>query len=245
MVLVAAAATFAAASVQSATGFGFALLLGPVLFAMLDPREALTALLLLGLVLNLLVLLEGDARDRVRWREISPLLVAALPGLALGLVVLLLLPKPGLQVAVGVAVLAAVALQARRRPVAPTGASLAPACAVGLASGALTTSTSVSGPPLVLWLRARGLDPVEFRASLAAAFLGLNLAGAAVLLVAGGAAAAAPGGVLLTLLAFVAAGHLAGRRAFRRLDRGTLSKAVLALAALAGAASVAAGLSGV
>jgi uncharacterized membrane protein YfcA len=43
--LLAAAAALVGASVQSATGFGFALALSPALFAVLDPAEAVTALL--------------------------------------------------------------------------------------------------------------------------------------------------------------------------------------------------------
>ena len=90
------AAVFAASAVQSATGFGFALLAGPVLFAVLDPGEALTALLTLGFVLNFLVLTDRAARDRVRWGELAPLLAAAVPGLAGGVLLLFVLPKAGL-----------------------------------------------------------------------------------------------------------------------------------------------------
>ena len=56
--ILAGVAAFAGAFVQSATGFGFALVLSPALFAALDPVEAVTTLLILGLALNLLVLFE-------------------------------------------------------------------------------------------------------------------------------------------------------------------------------------------
>jgi uncharacterized membrane protein YfcA len=190
------------------------------------------------------VLTDRGAWERVRWKEIAPLLAAAVPGLAGGLVLLAVLPKAGVQIAVGLAVLAAVALQARERevPARRQELDLGPACAVGLTSGALTTSTSVSGPPLVLWLRARGLGPAEFRSSLAAAFFALNITGAAALLATGGAGGTVPGALLLLLGVLVGAGHLAGRWAFTRLSARTLSTAVLALAALAGVASLIAGL---
>jgi uncharacterized membrane protein YfcA len=45
----AAAAALVGAAVQSATGFGFALILSPALLTALDPYEAVTALLALGL----------------------------------------------------------------------------------------------------------------------------------------------------------------------------------------------------
>jgi len=54
--VIAALVAFLGATVQSTTGFGFALILGPVLFAVLDRAGALTTLLALGAALNLLVL---------------------------------------------------------------------------------------------------------------------------------------------------------------------------------------------
>ncbi len=75
--VLAAAAAFTGASVQSATGFGFALVLSPALFAVMEPFEAVWALLVLGVVLNLLVLWQ---QGRVRWDALRPVLIASLPG---------------------------------------------------------------------------------------------------------------------------------------------------------------------
>jgi uncharacterized membrane protein YfcA len=231
----AAVAAFAGAAVQSATGFGFALVLSPALFAVMDPVEAVTALLALGLALNLLVLFEGGRPEHVDWRALAPMLAAALPGLAVGAVALTQLSKEALQVAVGVAVILAAGWQLWvPRP-------RLSAWAAGLASGALTTSISVSGPPLVLWLTARGVRPEEFRTSLAASFLVLNLAGGIVLVAVEGGGAF-DGGAVALLLALVVAGYALGAVAFRRLDRELFFNIVLALVVLTGLASVVAGL---
>ena len=252
--LLAAAATLAGAAVQSATGFGFALLASPALFAVLEPYEAVSALLVLGLALNVLVLADRGG-ERVRWRLLAPLLLAAIPGLALGVLALELLSKAALQVAVGVGVVAAALVQLRfsgarehegRDPSGPgalrrDGPEVAGAGLAGLASGALTTSISVSGPPIVLWLERRRTPPAEFRASLAASFLALNFAGGAVVLLAGGTGQAAEPSVLLPLLGLVVAGHLSGAVAFRRLDSRSFRLAVLALVLAAGLVSAVAG----
>jgi uncharacterized protein len=231
----AAVAAFAGAAVQSATGFGFALVLSPALFAVMDPVEAVTALLALGLALNLLVLFEGGRPEHVDWRALAPMLAAALPGLAVGAVALTQLSKEALQVAVGVAVILAAGWQLWvPRP-------RLSAWAAGLASGALTTSISVSGPPLVLWLTARGVRPEEFRTSLAASFLVLNLAGGIVLVAVEGGGAF-DGGAVALLLALVVAGYALGAVAFRRLDRELFFNIVLGLVVLTGLASVVAGL---
>jgi len=238
----AAVAALVGAFVQSTTGFGFALVLSPVLFAVMEPVEAVMALLVLGLALSVLVLFERGRPEHVDWRALVPMLLAALPGLAVGAVLLTQLSKEALQVAVGVAVIGAAAWQAHRRTRRDSvrmarGAGVA----AGFTSGVLTTSISVSGPPVVLWLEARGASPEEFRASLAATFLALNLTGGALLLGAEGTGSIDAGAVAL-LLGVVFAGYALGALAFRRLDRERFYTLVLALVACTGVASVAAGL---
>src|SRR5215217_4822623 len=94
----AAIAAFLGAFVQSTTGFGFALVLSPALFAVMDPVEAVMTLLVLGLALNLLVLFERGRPEHVDWRALVPMLLAALPGLGAGVVALTLVSKAALQV---------------------------------------------------------------------------------------------------------------------------------------------------
>jgi uncharacterized protein len=242
----AALAALAGASIQAATGFGFALVLSPALFAVLDPTEAVATLLALGLVLNVFVLIEdGGHAD---WRRIAPMLLAALPGLVAGLALLALLSKEALQIAVGLAVIGAAALQLTARRAAnerPHRVELpgSVGLAVGFLSGALTTSISVSGPPIVLWLEAHGIGPSEFRASLAASFLALNLIGWVMLIAAEGSPAV-DAGVVAPLLGVVVVGYALGSLAFRRLGGERFFGIALALVLCTGAASLVAGLAG-
>ena len=62
-VAVVAAALLAAVVLQAATGFGFALLAGPSLYAVMAPAHAVALLLILGLCVNVLVL----GGERRRW----------------------------------------------------------------------------------------------------------------------------------------------------------------------------------
>jgi uncharacterized protein len=220
--------------------------LSPALFAAVDPVEAVTSLLVLGLALNVLVLFERGRPEHVNWRALAPMLAAAIPGLAVGVVALMLLSKEALQVAVGLAVIFAAGWQLnRRRARGPTASGrplpAAAGWAAGFASGALTTSISVSGPPIVLWLEAHGIRPEEFRASLAGSFLVLNLIGGVVLLVAeGGGALEAD--VVLPLLGLVLVGYALGSVVFARLESERFFALSLALVICTGAASLAAGL---
>jgi uncharacterized protein len=239
-----AVAALVAAVVQAATGLGFALVLGPAVFALLDPEPAIVALTVLGLALNGLVLFAERRRPAVAWGEVGPILAAAAPGAVCGVVVLRALPKSWLQVAVGVAVIGAAVLRARARRDAtpPTRGDPRARLVLGFATGTLTTSAGVNGPPIALWLTHRGLGPAEVRDSLSATFLGLGLIGAVVLApVLAVAGTEVDWSVLGAALACVVAGHAVGRRAFARIDAARYEPLLLVVVTAAGAASIAAG----
>jgi uncharacterized protein len=231
--VLAALAAFAGAAVQSASGLGFALFLSPALFAVMDPEEAVTAVLLLGAALCALVLIESH---RVATHGLWRLLVPAAPGLAAGLLVLTALSKGSLQVGVGAAVIAAAGWQLRHH-----AAVRIPAAVAGFLSGVLTTSISINGPPLALWLESERVPPARFRATLAAAFLLLDVAGVA-LIVAREGTDTVELGWLGPLLGCVLAGYALGAVAFRRLDAERFSTAVLVVVICTGLASVVAGI---
>lgn len=200
-------------------------------------------LLVLGVAVSLLVLFAERRSVEARRRDVVAIVAAAVPGAAIGLVILGALEKPVLQVAVGVAVIAAAGLQlvAEARPAPAGNASAWGAYPAGFAAGVLTTSTSLSGPPLVLWLMRREATPGQVRDTLAASFLALNAVGAAGLLAVEDLGPGLDEATLLVLLGLTIVGQLAGRRAFERLDPGRFRAAALALVVVAGAASVVAG----
>ena len=230
--VLAALAAFAGAAVQSASGLGFALVLSPALFAVMDPEEAVTAVLLLGAALCVLVLVESR---RVATHGLTRMLVPAVPGLAVGVLVLAALSKDALQVGVGLVVIAAAGWQRRWTPFR------IPASVAGFLSGVLTTSISVNGPPLALWLEGERVPPATFRTTLAAAFLLLDVAGVALILGREGADTVELGR-LGPLLACVLAGYALGAVGFRRLDAERFSAVVLLVVICTGVASVVAGL---
>lgn len=230
--VLAALAAFAGAAVQSASGLGFALVLSPALFAVMDPEEAVTAVLLLGAALCVLVLVESR---RVATHGLTRMLVPAVPGLAVGVLVLAALSKDALQVGVGLVVIAAAGWQRRWTPFR------IPASVAGFLSGVLTTSISVNGPPLALWLEGERVPPATFRTTLAAAFLLLDVAGVALILGREGADTVELGR-LGPLLACVLAGYALGAVGFRRLDAERFSAVVLLIVICTGVASVVAGL---
>lgn len=121
------------------------------------------------------------------------------------------------------------------------GRAHVPAWAAGLSAGALTTSTSTSGPPLLLHLLGRGISPGQVRDTLTCCFLGLGALGA-VALAATGNLALPHTWLVPALVPAVAAAHLVGRRLFARLAAGGRYELVLNVAL---GVAVVAGLAGV
>ena len=233
-VAAAAVAVALGALLQSATGFGFALVSAPILFALLGPQEAVSASALLGVSVSALTLATERRIPSVLHGEAFALVAWSLPGLALGALALRELPDSVLSALVAAGVLAALALRlrgrARARASIPAGEPRPwQTVAAGLVSGALSTATSLSGPPLVLHLLARGVSPQQMRDTLAAVFVALSALTVVALLIAG--TFVLPQG-LLVMLAAALAGQLLGRRGFALLRGERHENAVLAVLAL-------------
>jgi uncharacterized protein len=113
--------------------------------AAIEPEPAVVLLLVLGLEVNVLTLTTERRRPRPVPRASVLMLAFAIPGALAGVAVLRALPAAALQIAVTLGV--AGTLAARRVTTAHVPAWLA-----GLAAGALTTSTSTNGPPMLLHL---------------------------------------------------------------------------------------------
>jgi uncharacterized protein len=240
--IAAGVAVLAGAALQSATGFGFALVSAPLVFAAAEPEEAVWLLIALGLIVNLMTLGTEGRRPQPLVRDSLTILAWAIPGVAAGVVALQALGSTALQVGVTLGVFATLAVRAlarRRRDARAGDPPPWAAPAAGLASGALTTSTNTAGPPVALYALARGATPVQTRDTLTATFIGFALLGGAALAL--GGADAPHGGALAALAPAAVAGHLLGRPVFARIaeDRYELVlTAVLIATALAGLATV-------
>jgi uncharacterized membrane protein YfcA len=234
------AAVMVGISVQAAIGFGFAFFVAPAAFATFPPEQAVTLVLLLAIALNCLVLLGERRPVVVARREVTILLIAAVPGMVLGAWLVTEADQDLLQLLVGIVVLIGAGVQALGPRGAEAGGNV-PALEMGggLAAGALTTSVSVNGPAVLLVLTRLGLRGGALRDSLAAALLGLSLLAAPIVLVASGGEGALPEGrVVLACVPALLIGHRVGASIFRRLDDDAHHRVALIAAALAGLLSV-------
>jgi uncharacterized membrane protein YfcA len=233
------AATLAAVSavlvlsgaLHAATGFGFALLSAPILAALLGPQEAISVIVLTGIVVDGLILGAERRRPEPAWPEAVGLTLWAVPGLVAGAYLLSSLPRAGLQLLVAAAVLGGVTMRVvgGRRAAgsgSPSSRYRWTRAAAGLSSGLLSTATTLGGPPVVLYLMGRGLTPQRMRDTLVVLSL-LRTPPSMIALVLAGALRWRPEIPLLWLAVLV--GYAGGKWVFTRMDAARYERGVLGL----------------
>jgi uncharacterized membrane protein YfcA len=217
---------FLAAGTQSLTGFGFALVMVPLLSLFWDVKLAVMTSTLVGSVS--LVPLVVEVR---RWLDLSkafPLAMGGLVGVPLGLAIFTRIDADLLKVCVASLVIVASVLLYFAPRFRVGGPPLVGSVIAGTLSGILRASTSMGGPPLVLYVLGRETEVEAFRSTILAVFL-FN----SVLTVIGLIIAHQIGGDVLTAtgvaLPAVAAGLMAGAWLRSRVRQGLFRTVVLAV----------------
>lgn len=160
-----------AALVQVIAGFGFALLSMPIMTLAIPVEKAVVVSTLLSFVTTSWQswFLRKDA-DRPLVKRLT---ISAYVGMPLGLVILEVVSDTTLKITLGLSVLLATLMLARRLDLRHAGTGLD--VTAGFLSGVLNTSLSTNGPPLVFDLQARHLDATRFRATISVVFALCNI----------------------------------------------------------------------
>ncbi len=160
---VGAVLVLAGAVVQGCLGFGFGMVVVPVLLLMFPAVEVIPMTVLLSLIISLPMGLH--ARRYVHAGLLGPLVAGALVGFPVGMYVLRSFDGPGFKIGIGafMVLLAAVMLSGWKRPMKNQHLALVP---VGILSGILHGSISISGPPIILFLVNQETDKNRFRANI-------------------------------------------------------------------------------
>jgi uncharacterized membrane protein YfcA len=209
------------ALVQGSVGFGIALVAAPLL-AIIDPRLVPVPMLLLATA-HATLTLRREYRH-ADWTGVGWALLGRLPGIAIGVLAVAVLPPRWFGLAVAVVVLACVALSVVRWRPRPTVPALLLA---GVVSGAAGTASAIGGPPVaLLYQHAPG---ARVRATMAAYFVVgsvLSLTG----LFLGGQFGGDALRAAATMVPFLVAGFALSGPVRRLLDHGWTRPAVLAMA---------------
>lgn len=214
--IVVGAAVFFAAFMQIVAGFGFALLSVPLMTLAIEPKIAVVVSTLTGIFVTSWQAYKDRAlADKVLVKRMT---TGAYLGMPLGLLVFKLADDNVLRFLLGVAVLVAAILLARRVNLHHVGPRLD--YGSGFLSGVLATSLSTNGPPLVFVLQARQLSAVTFRATISTVFALSNIGGLTLFIASGeitrdgivAAAVTIPAMLFGQLLGFPIRKHVHGER---------------------------------
>jgi uncharacterized membrane protein YfcA len=224
-----------AGTVSGLTGFGLALISTPLLLFVYEPRAVVVITAVLSIFINLAVV--WDSWREADRRVVLALLPPAFVGIVAGAEVLRIVDPIYIRLAVGIVVVFSALLLLRdvRLPGAETRWGTVVA---GSTSGALSTSTGLAGPPIVLLLASRGLPKRVFRGSSAMYFFVMSVVGLIVLFYRG----LFDGGDVPLMLALVPAafvGKAIGTAMLGRISESTFRMVTLGIVILTGTLGVA------
>jgi len=163
---------FLASATQGLMGFGFALVSASIMIIFLPPKIVVPIIIICSTLNNMIILFE--VRKWVDLKRILPLIIAGIIGVPIGTYLLIVLNDNILRIFIGsIIILFAVAfLIGFKRKIKNEKLVFAP---VGFISGLLGGSTSMGGPPVILFFTNQGVKKRVFRANLVAYFMVLSL----------------------------------------------------------------------
>lgn len=176
--LVALFSALLAGIVTGMTGFGLALISTPLLLFVYEPKTVIVLTAIFSIFISGAVVL--DSWRSAHARLALALLLPALVGIVVGAEILRTVDPLYIRLAVGVVVVFS-ALLLLKDVRLPGAGSRWGTLVAGSTSGALSTSTGLAGPPIVLLLAARDLPKHAFRGTSALYFLAMSLVGIVVL----------------------------------------------------------------
>jgi uncharacterized membrane protein YfcA len=161
---------FGAGILRGYTGFGFALAAVPALTLILDPADMVPAVTVITLLGGLQLVIK--VWPQADWPSVWLLLAGAVIGLLPGVAMLRFLPPDLMRAFIGLTVLVAVLLLWRGFTIG--AGSKAMRFALGMLSGLLNGSTSMGGPPVIIYFLASPAGAAVGRASLLVYFFLLS-----------------------------------------------------------------------
>jgi uncharacterized membrane protein YfcA len=222
------------ASLRGITGFGYNILLVPLLALFFDPKVVVPTVILHNFVLNLIML--AATWRAVDLRRIWLLVASGLVGTPLGVFLLGIVDADPLRLTIGaVVVLTGAALFAGLRwPIADE--RLASVLA-GFAGGILNGMVGMAGPPVILLFANQGMHPTQFRANIGGYFTIVTAVAVAGFWLGGSITSEVTSLTVVTLPA-AAIGLLIGMALHERVPSSQFYRLSLGVVMLAGAIAV-------
>lgn len=171
--LLAIGIAFISTLIQSLTGFGFAIVSTPLLLMVYDAKDVVILLQILSAILDTIFVF--FVKDNIDWHFLKPLLIGSFLGHPIGILIYLFVPTIGLKIFIASIILFFLFFtKVYHRDINETTNKTG---IIGCLSGILNTSTSMSGPPLIIYLTCTNRDKTSLRATCIAYFTIINYLG--------------------------------------------------------------------
>ena len=173
LLVVGGLAVLLAGFLRGLTGFGFALVAVPIVSTLVEPQIVVPMILIHSVVTSVPLLIH--ARHDMQPLRIWPLMVGAIIGAPFGSYLLIALDADTLRLLIGLVAsgFALLLLVGFSRPVGRERLAFLP---VGFLSGLLNGSSSLAGPPVILFFANQRIPPMVFRANILLLFFSTNIA---------------------------------------------------------------------
>ena len=213
---------------QTATGFGYAIITAPLLALVLDPKETVMITMLTGLIIRLMMM--KTTHNEGSFKAISPLIMASILGAIPGAYCMSIVSGELLKLFMGIVLLLFTLLLWKNYHITIQNQTFAKAIA-GSISGFLATTTSINGPPIILYyLNAKAEENKNvLRGNLTRYFLLINIASIIISYIAG---TLNMGELWLSILLSIPAlyiGFYLGEKFFHRINAAIFKKISLGM----------------
>lgn len=168
IIIFAMSVVFFAMFVKTVTGFGSAIICAPLFAFFLSPQATVTIIIVNSVMQGVIMVIR--LKKYIRFTSIIWLLLFGTIGRPMGVLVLMILPVTTLKVMTGLVIVTSSIALASGKTIKIKRKRFAQSVA-GLCSGLLGGSTSVSGPPVILFLQNWGLKKNDFRGTTTGFFL--------------------------------------------------------------------------
>jgi uncharacterized membrane protein YfcA len=216
ILIVAALTAFAAGLMRGFAGFGSAMLMAPIFAVLMGPAHMVPIVVSLELPMG--AMLFAGSRRQVEWGFVAPMSAIAMLAMPLGIWLLVTADTQVLTKAISLIVLVFVGVLAlgwRYRGPRPLPLTLG----IGALSGAMMATSSVGGPPVLLYMLAAEHPAQKIRANIVAYFFVTTFALVALVIAASPSALAAVIDALVLLPVILTGSWIGSRLAGKAADQ--------------------------
>jgi uncharacterized membrane protein YfcA len=173
LLIVGGLAMLLAGFLRGLTGFGSALVAVPIISTLVEPQTVVPMMLIHGVATSIPLLIH--ARYEMEPLRIWPLMLGAIIGAPFGSYLLIVLDADTLRLLIGLVAsgFAILLLVGFSHPVRRERLAFLP---VGFFSGLFNGSSSMAGPPVILFFANQRMPPMVFRANIILFFFSTNIA---------------------------------------------------------------------